>query len=384
MQADGIVTEILILTLVIVAILIIYYITRFYKKPTKAKNTYLEALEYQVDGEDKWAIQKFKEAVREDTNNIQAYLRLGDLLRKRGLTNNALKIHKDLMLRSNLSTELKQKIEYSLLLDHEVLGNAGSAIKLAKNILKTSQNYHKEIPAKLLKFLEKEQKWEEAYQIIRKYFKIISADLKNKLSLYRVFEGIKLMENKEGREARIKFREAIKHDNQCASAYYYLGQSYYIEKRLEEAVQAWQNLCKTIPLKAYIAFEPLERAWFDLGKYTEAEKLYNGLWSKNPKNADAALALAEIYDKKGEQDTAVDILNRLEENVSEDPRINGYKIQYLYNKSLYKQASTQAIDFFRKNEIIMDKRFICGVCDYQSDEPKWICPKCKSIDSFNI
>lgn len=384
MPTNDIINEILILTLVIVAILIIYYITKFYKKPAKGKNTYLEALEHLADGDYKWAIQKFKEVVREDTDNIQAYLRLGDLLRKKGLASNALKIHKDLMLRSNLSSDLKQKIEYSLLLDYESLNDVKMVIKIGNNILNNSQNYSEEVPLKLVKYLEKDEEWEEAFNIIKKYCKTLTSDLKRKLALYRVFEGLNLIEKNEDRDARIKFRESMKLDETCASGYFYLGKSYYSENRLEDAIQAWKNLCEKIPEKAYIAFESLEKAWFDLGKFTEAEKLYKDLWNKYPENVDAALALAEIFDKKGEQDTAVEILNRLEEKVPNNPRINGYRIQYLYNKNQYKVASSYAVDFFRNQSIISDKKFVCNKCNHQSNEPTWICPECKSIDSYNI
>jgi lipopolysaccharide biosynthesis regulator YciM len=384
MPTNDIINEILILTLVIVAILIIYYITKFYKKPAKGKNTYLEALEHLADGDYKWAIQKFKEVVREDTDNIQAYLRLGDLLRKKGLASNALKIHKDLMLRSNLSSDLKQKIEYSLLLDYESLNDVKMVIKIGNNILNNSQNYFEEVPLKLVKYLEKDEEWEEAFNIIKKYCKTLTNDLKRKLALYRVFEGLNLIEKNEDRDARIKFRESMKLDETCASGYFYLGKSYYSENRLEDAIQAWKNLCEKIPEKAYIAFESLEKAWFDLGKFTEAEKLYKDLWNKYPENVDAALALAEIFDKKGEQDTAVEILNRLEEKVPNNPRINGYRIQYLYNKNQYKVASSYAVDFFRNQSIISDKKFVCNKCNHQSNEPTWICPECKSIDSYNI
>ena len=384
MPTNDIINEILILTLVIVAILIIYYITKFYKKPAKGKNTYLEALEHLADGDYKWAIQKFKEVVREDTDNIQAYLRLGDLLRKKGLASNALKIHKDLMLRSNLSSDLKQKIEYSLLLDYESLNDVKMVIKIGNNILNNSQNYFEEVPLKLVKYLEKDEEWEEAFNIIKKYCKTLTNDLKRKLALYRVFEGLNLIEKNEDRDARIKFRESMKLDETCASGYFYLGKSYYSENRLEDAIQAWKNLCEKIPEKAYITFESLEKAWFDLGKFTEAEKLYKDLWNKYPENVDAALALAEIFDKKGEQDSAVEILNRLEEKVPNNPRINGYRIQYLYNKNQYKVASSYAVDFFRNQSIISDKKFVCNKCNHQSNEPTWICPECKSIDSYNI
>ncbi|MBN2364628.1 MAG: hypothetical protein EH225_00625 [Calditrichaeota bacterium] len=382
MQNSTMLTELLIALLVIAALLIIYYFTREYRKPRGGRNNYLEALEYLVDGNEKWAIQKFKEAIRENSENIDAYLRLGDLLRKKGLTSNALKIHKDLMLRSNLSGDTQTKIKYSLMLDYEMMGNTAQAIETAYSILENDKSFHAETATRLLNYLEKEEKWQEAYDTIKKYFKNPSTQLKKKAALYLVFDGLKLQEKEQGRDARIKYKEALKTDSNCAAAYYYLGSSYYAEGRLEDAVQEWKTLCAAIPPKAQVAFDDLERTWFDLGKFTEAEKLYKSIVDKNPQNIHAYISLAEIYEKKEDFDTALDILDRMSEEFKGEPQIVGYKIQLLLNKNQNKQAGSHALEFFQKNFTLTDIKFECQECQYISNKPLWICPQCKSIDSF--
>jgi lipopolysaccharide biosynthesis regulator YciM len=375
-------TELLIVILVISALLIIYYYTREYRKPKKDKNNYLEALEYLVDGHEKRAIQKFKEAVRENSENIEAYLRLGDLLRKRGMAGNALKIHKDLMLRSNLSEDNRTKIQYSLMLDYENLGNTRLAIETAKSILEDGKAYQNETATRLLNYLETEALWMEARQTIKRYFRDIPAQLIKKSALYLVFEGMQLQENGEGRDARIKYKEAIKIDPACEAAYYYLGQSYFNENRLDDAIREWENLSEQIPRKAYVAFDALERTWFDLGRFTEAEKLYRSILEQDSGNLFAALALARIYEKKEDYDNALIILEHLNDENQLEPRIVGYKIRLLNNKNQYKQASGLALDYFQSDADIEDVEFICQECHYRSREPLWLCPQCKSINTF--
>jgi len=375
-------TELLIIILVVSALLIIYYYTREYRKPKKDKNHYLEALEHLVDGHEKWAIQKFKEAVREDSENIEAYLRLGDLLRRKGMAANALKIHKDLMLRSNLSQDMRTKIQYSLMLDYENMGNTRLAIETGEVILEEGKSYQNETSARLLNYLEKEARWMEAHNTIKKYFRDIPAQLIKKSALYLVFDGMKLQETGEGRDARIKFKEAIKVDPECEAAYYYLGQSYYVENRLDDAIREWKNLSDQIPRKAYVAYDALERTWFDLGRFTEAEKLYQSILEKDSRNLFAALALARIYEKKEDYDNALAILEHLDDESQHEPRIVGYKIRLLGNKNQYKQASNLALVYFQSNLDLEDVHFVCQECHYRSVEPLWICPQCKSINTF--
>jgi len=384
MQNTSFVTEILIILLILIALGIIYYYTRRIRKGAPSKDNYLAALEYLVDGDYKRAIQKFKEAVREDTDNIEAYLRLGDLLRERGMTKNALKIHKDLTFRSGLPEEIVQKVNWSLMLDYEGIGELDNASEIAKKLLEKDGMYAKEAANKLLHYLEQKGEWEEAYNACKKFIKPVPSHLKKRMALYQVFEGLKLMDQDQGRDARIKFKDALKNDPECAAAYYYLGKSYVQEERLEDAIREWNNLCKKIPGKAHVVFDPLEKAWFELGRFAEAEKLYSDLLSSDGSNMYAALALSEIYDKKGDYDQALDLLERIESNHPNDPRIVGRRVKILFNKGQYKIASSRAIDYFKQHNFLDDKKYICQECHYQSVEPLWICPQCKSIDSFNI
>jgi lipopolysaccharide biosynthesis regulator YciM len=382
MQNPDMLTELLIVVLVILVLVIIYYYTRVFRKPKGEKSHYLSALEFLAEGNDKWAIQKFKEAVREDSENIEAYLRLGDLLRKKGMTGNALKIHKDLTLRSNLTSDMKARIQYSLLLDYEEMGSHKNAIDIANTLLENPKTFQKEIAVKVLNHLEKEEEWQQAYNNLKKYFKELTPQMKKKAALYLVFDGLKTQAKGEGKEARIKFKDALKIDPDCVAAFYYIGKSYYHEERIPDAIQEWEKLCESVPQKSYFVFEDLEKAWFDLGKFKEAESLYKGILQRDPSNIHAAIALSEIYYKKEDFDRAIHTLERISEEKPDDPRLLGYRLQILSQKTQYKVASQLAQDYFQKNYQMADFQFICQECQYKTDEPQWICPQCKSLNSF--
>ncbi|GAB4368956.1 MAG: hypothetical protein Kow0042_10440 [Calditrichia bacterium] len=383
MQDITYLNEIIIIILIVIALLIIYYYARRFRREGQKKDYYLAALEHLLDGEDKKAIQKFKEAVREDTENIDAYLRLGDLLREKGLTKSALKIHKDLTFRSDLKPEFLARVNRSLMLDYEADGDLNKAAEYAKKLLIKENPFYKEAATKLLTFYEKQLKWQEAYESSKKYFKPVTGALKKKMALYLVFQGLELLE-KNGKEARIKFKEAFKTDPECAPAYYYLGKSYYMEERLDDAIREWKAFCKKLPKQAHIVFNLLERAWFETGSFSEAENLYNDLLSDNSENIAAAMALVRIYDKKGEYDRAHDLLERMEELYPNDIRVASYHIQILFNKTQYKNACMRALQLLDEQHYLSYSHYNCEECQYSSEEPLWICPRCKSIDSFNI
>jgi lipopolysaccharide biosynthesis regulator YciM len=383
MQNPDMLTELLIVVLVILVLVIIYYYTRVLRKPKGEKSHYLSALEFLAEGNDKWAIQKFKEAIREDTEHVEAYLRLGDLLRKKGMTSNALKIHKDLTLRSNLTNDMRSRIQYSLLLDYEEMGSFKNAIEIANELLGNPKTFQKEIAVKILHHLEQEQEWQDAYNTLKKRFKELTPQLKKKAALYIVFDGLKTQEKGEGKDARIKFKEALKLDPECVAAFYYIGRSYYHENRTEDAIREWERLCESVPEKSYFVYEELEKAWFDLGKFKEAERLYKEILQKDPANVHAAIALCEIYNKKEDLDRALNILEKISELKPDDPRLLGYRLQILTHKTQYKLAAQLSQDYFQKNYQMADIHFVCQECQYKSEVPLWVCPQCKSLNSFD-
>ena len=378
-QAPG--YEIWLFFLVVLAIGGVFLYSLRLKQKQPQRDAYMEALEFIAEGKDAKAIQKLKEAVRQDSENVRAYKKLGDLLRKRGMTKHAIRIHKDLTLRGSLTPEQRQDVYYSLLLDYKQAGEVGPAIDLGKKLLAMGGTNKQAIAQELITLMEKAERWKDALELSEKYFRQ-SDEHKKRRALYQVFLGLQLQEQGKGKDARIQFKEGLKSDSHCAAAYYYIGKSYVLEDRLEDAIKVWTDLCFNIPSRAYIVFPELEKACFDTGAFTEVESIYGKMLEKDPTNVSAALALAEIYLKKSEYDAALDILKRLEEEVGENPQLEAFATRVLYNRGQYKAAAQKAVHFLEKQFHWNQKQYTCKQCGYKSSEPLWLCPQCRSLDSF--
>ncbi len=376
--------ELLLLVFVLGGIGLVFWYSTSQRTKSEQSNTYLEALESLADGYDWLAIQKLKETVREDTENVAAYLRLGDLLRRKGMLGNAVRIHKDLTLRGGLDRELRLKILKSLFLDYEQLQDTHNAIKTGQEILELDPNPDAWVIQKLLEKYVLVQDWSAAESLLLQHKNRLSGDIDKRLALYTVFQGLDLQAAGREKEARVKFKEAIKKDHHCEAAYYFLGQSYLAEERLEDAVNAWTRLCRAVPEKAYIVYPLLEKAWYELGRYFDAENLYREHFNANQNRLEAGLALAEIYAKKGDFDNAMTVIDQLEENFANSPQLMGKKISLYFTKGQYKQAASQSLTFLENLDGIVSRSYTCNRCGNTSKTPQWICPKCHHIDTYNI
>ena len=118
--------------------LLIYFLYYRKLKPHKVNNIremYAEGLDMLVSGKRIAAYKNFKSIINEDSNNIKAYLRLGQILREGGNAIKALKIHKSLMLRKKITTYEKIELHKNMALNYYELDNFDKSIFEAEKIL---------------------------------------------------------------------------------------------------------------------------------------------------------------------------------------------------------------------------------------------------------
>ena len=98
----------------------------------------------------------------------------------------------------------------------------------------------------------------------------------------------------EHHRARLKYKEAVRIDERCTPAYLFIGDSYVLENRLEEAVTFWKKLIEIVPEYAYLTFERLEKAHFELGDFSAVVRVYQDLISRRPNDLRALFALVPL------------------------------------------------------------------------------------------
>lgn len=372
-----------------VSLLILMLISYFWLKSRKkeiipSQRLYIEALKALVAGEEKIAFQRFKQVVTEDTENVDAYLKLGDLFRNRGQLEKALQVHNELTLRYGLSEEVRIEVLKSLAEDYLCMDDWERAVSILKDIIKLD-NRSLWAKRKLLTCYEELSSWEEAFKLREELAKNKQEKERDYpiLALYKVFQGNDLAARGEYHKARISYKEALHYDERCVPAYLYLGEAYISDRRPEEAITYWRKLLEMAPQSGYLIFDRLEEILFEVGSYSEMAEIYDRLLKDNPKDIIALQALATIYEKKGRFDQAEQSYKSIMEI---DPsyihaQVNLIKIhletgQMEMAKTALEELSSR---LGKKGEL-----FTCSKCGYKSEEPVWRCPGCREWNSYNI
>jgi lipopolysaccharide biosynthesis regulator YciM len=368
-----------ILAIVVLFILFVFLITKVSGSRRRAiRDPYSEGLRFLIDGERDRAYQMLREAVKADPDNIDAYLKLGDLLRERGEPQRALRVHKELMLRPNLRKGEKPLILKSLVQDHIGLGQDSSAIMVLEELLKGKDSELWALEY-LLPLYEKGELWDKAFEVRQKMAKLKRGDASADLALYKVCAGENWASKGELKRARSHFKEALKLNNKCAAAYFYLGESYQKEERWGEAVDWWKRLGEKIPQKGFIAFKKLEETLYRLGRFEEAIGIYQRILDKEPEQRETILALAEIYEKKGMLDEAIALCEKFKLSFREVSVL----LAKLYGQRGEPARSQEVIEELLEKER-KDRVFVCRWCGHRSTVPLWRCPQCQRWRGFGI
>ena len=376
-----------ILSIFIAIVIIFFIIAVLWSKAKKEKRKvspklYIDALKALLAGDEKLAFQRFKDVARGDPNNVDAYLKLGDLLRKRKKFDKALQIHKELTLRPSLSTEEKSEVWKSLAEDYIASKNHEKAISLLEELRKTNEDDNW-VNHKLISEYEETQKWEDAFELKKKLSKHKDDEANKVLALYKVFWGKAWADRDELHKARVAYKEALNYDETCIPAYIYLGEAYFRDEKLEDAVEYWRKLLDVVPSAGYLIFEKLEKTLFELGQYGEMAEIYDKILSENPKNIYALFYLANIYEKKGSSDLAIEKYRQI---LDIDPHFLSAKLRLakLYQEEGRNEKSLDLLDSLIESLPPARKEFICDQCRYKSLEPLWKCPHCGKLSSFDI
>jgi lipopolysaccharide biosynthesis regulator YciM len=368
-----------------ILVLVAYFLSRSKKRGVKpAQRLYLEALKALVSGEDKVAFQRLKQVVTEDTDNVDAYLKLGDLFRKRGQIEKALQVHNELTLRYGLSDETRIEILRSLTEDYLEAKDWEKGVSILNDILRLD-HHNLWAKRKLLTCYEELSSWEEATRLREELAKDKSEKEKSYpiLALYKVFQGNELSGKGEYHKARFCYKEALSYDDKCVPAYLYLGEAYIADRRPEDAITYWRKLLEIVPQSGYLIFDRLEETLFEIGSYSEMAEIYNRLLKDNPKDIKALLALAVIYEKKGRFELAQQNYKTILEI---DPNylpahLNLIKI---YQETGQIEKAQTVIDELSTKLGKRGEFFVCSKCGHTSEEPLWKCPNCQEWNSYNI
>ena len=284
-------------------------------KNNKVSIIYTDALNAMLSANRPKAIKLLKDVVKKDSNHVEAYLQLGNIIREDN-PNHALKIHQTLTVRSNLSKYRKIELAKSLANDYEKIGDIAKARKEAEKILKLDKNNEWAIRF-LIEASEKLKDWSYASDKQSHLQRVLGIEEPNQLAKYLVFKAEDYITEGKYTNAEQLLEKSIKQAPNYGLPYKFLGNIKMIDRDLVKAIEYWNMYSDMSDEKTYLIFDDMESALFDLGRYSEVEKFYRKILKKNPNDIIAGIKLANVLNEKGEEQSAINLIDDFIKNGNE-------------------------------------------------------------------
>ncbi|RPI00876.1 MAG: hypothetical protein EHM72_08010 [Calditrichaeota bacterium] len=354
----------------------------FRRKPGHRKsvqNDYITGLHFLLWGDQDRALEKFRDVVRRDTDYIDAYVLIGNIFREKGAYENAVKVHRDLLIRPNLAVEQQKNILMNLAQDYYKNQQLKWALSTCDKIIELDKkdDWAKEFK---LTIYEAMGDWQGAFEILRKHSRMEKSEKIVRLAACKVEQGLQLTALKQEHEARLCFREAIKWNGKCFPAFMELINSYIRDKRDADALKELDGLVQVLPEYADVALSHFEHTLFEMGKFEVIEKAYRQIIIDHPQMIHAYLGLAEIYEKKGEFRQAVELCNTALQQPGVHDRVKLMLIRLDTKLERFEQAARRAI--LLADEASARKYvFVCRECGVQQNSYFMHCPACSAWNS---
>jgi lipopolysaccharide biosynthesis regulator YciM len=350
------------------------------RRRTDEESAYNLGLNAMISGDRDAAVLHLKTAVRQDPRNLDAYIKLGNLLRERGRTKQAIQVHRELLVKRRLPRTVRSSIIKCLALD---LAEAERWAEVIESIgsLPRGERVDPRMTALLRDACEETGQMDRAVQTHKDVLKSAGADGQPSLAVYRAHVATRALAAGDRAKAKTGFLGALKEDSvRAALANLYLGDMAASEEDTERAIAYWTKLLADAPGKGHLAFERLEKAYFEIGDYGRMMRVYEDVLLKTPSNVPALCGLSRMHERKGDVEEAVRVAREAIKHEGDTALGHRRLIQTLVAAGRLDEAARIADGFLARttDEAAFDK---CPHCGDALGPTGWRCPSChKWID----
>ena len=342
----------------------------------QAPKAYFKGLNFLLNEQQDLAIDAFIEAVQNDPDTSELHFALGNLFRRRGEYQRAVRVHEHLLSRGDLSLADQQRAQHALALDYLKAG----LLDRAEAALLKLEGTPFEVQARLalLANYERSRDWTHAAEIAHKLEQSGQGSFHARLAHYLCEQAASCVSNQQAEQAYSLLQEAMKTAPAAPRPQIEIARFLAGQGKPEEAYAALKNALESAAAAAPLIAGPLAEIATLCGRSHEALELLKANYERSPSLdvLDAIVALEATM--SGPSPTArewyVRHLEREPSLVAAAKWIAGEKLE---QEQFHPQVQ-RALDNAVKPLI----SYRCAACGFEAKQHFWQCPGCQTWDSY--
>lgn len=362
-----------------------WFIARFDARRQSAKSfdlpsAYFRGLNFLLNEQPDKAIEIFIQVLEVNSETVETHLALGNLFRRRGEVERAIRIHQNLIARPTLNREQRTYALLELGQDYFKAGLFDRAENLFLELAEVRAHSEQALRL-LLNIYQQEKEWDKAIETGRKLARASGKDMDDVIAQYYCELAEQAVGKKDYAGARDYLQDALVSDANCVRANIVLGDIEAREGRYREAIKAWRRVEDQ---DAHYFGEVADRIADAYRRLNDEQGLYEFFSGALKRHAAVSMTLtfADIIKRrdgaKAAEKFIVDSLRR-------QPNVHG--LHHLIELNLEQAQGTAKTDLLLLKGIIEGLRqqhqgYACQQCGFKGRALHWICPSCSRWNSI--
>ena len=339
----------------------------------QAPKAYFRGLNHLLNEQQDQAIDAFIEAVQHDPDTTELHFALGNLFRRRGDYDRAVRVHEHLLSRADLSLKDRQRAQHALAQDFLKAGLPDRAESALWRLEGTP--FEAEARLARLAIYERTRDWERAAEVAAQLEDAERGTFQLRLAHYRCEQALGLRQQNRMTEALTLLESLVDEIPGSARAWITLAELRHGLSNTQGAWEALRELCHRVPSHVPLIAHNLA-VWAKLlQRSADARALLQGWAARRSPSLDVTQALASLEpDPASGRRLYIEHLRREPSLVAATLWLAGEHWGEGEEETLVKQSLERACDPM--------KRYRCAACGFEARQYFWQCPGCQSWDSY--
>ena len=345
------------------------------KSSSELKSDYFRGLNFLLNEQPDKAIDVFIQMLEVDSDTVETHLALGNLFRRRGEVDRAIRIHQNLIARPSLDQQQRSAALLELCQDYMRAGLFDRAESLLKELLEIG---HHRVSAlrHLLDIYQQEKEWEEAITIARRLESQSGQDMKPVIAQFHCELAEAALGHGDTAEVENLARKALSIDRRCVRASLILGRISKAAGQYKQAIRALRRVEEQDLEFLPEVLEDLRECHEALGAPQEMVSYLRQVDGRYRGTA-TLLMLADLLQQHEGEAAAMDYLAEV---LRERPSLRGLDrfISLQFGNAEEDMREDLAVLQGLVQRLLETRpRYKCCHCGFEGQSLHWQCPSCK-------
>ena len=343
---------------------------------SELSSDYFRGLNYLLNEEQDKAIEVFLKLAEYNHDTVETHLALGNLFRRRGEVDRAIRLHQHLVSRPGLSDSMKTIALLELGEDYVRAGLLDRAESLFSDLVAMKAHAPSAL-RHLIAIYQHERDWHKAIEHARRLEAMTGEDQAPMIAQFYCELADRSRQHGARAEAREYLQQAFGCHPDCVRAFMLTGQLEADEGRPDASVDAYEAAINADSAFLPGILPPLLNSYARSHQMERAEEFLRGLLGRYH-GVSPVLALTRLYRQRDGERAAVDFLTA---QLRQRPSVRG--LMALIDATMDKVGGEARENFLILRDLTRkllegQAMYRCSRCGFGAKAHHWQCPSCKS------